>query len=84
MLPVFDKLFECFWGKEIIYTFSENIKCGHLKKNWVIYHSEGKRLTIGPFLMVTLSTEIMQIYPKHYPQKGVRVIYPDSAVTENA
>ena len=30
-----------------------------------------------------LSNKIMQNYPKVYPQKGVKVIYPDAVVTEN-
>ena len=33
--------------------------------------------------MLILSNNIMQNYPKHYPQKGVRVIYPDYVVMEN-
>ena len=33
--------------------------------------------------MVILSNKIMQNYPKNYPQKGVRVIYPDAVVTDN-
>ena len=33
--------------------------------------------------MVIVSNKIMQNYPKNYPQKGVRVIYPDYVVTEN-
>ena len=33
--------------------------------------------------MVILSNKIMQNYAKIYPQKGVRVIYPEYVVTEN-
>ena len=33
--------------------------------------------------MVILSIEIMQNHQKIYPQKGLRVIYPDDVVTEN-
>ena len=33
--------------------------------------------------MIILSNKIMQNYPQNYPQKGVKVIYPDSVVTEN-
>ena len=33
--------------------------------------------------MVILSNKIMQNYSINYPQKEVRVIYPDSVVTEN-
>ena len=34
-------------------------------------------------LMVFLSNKIKQKYPKNYPPKGFRVIYPDSVVTKN-
>ena len=34
-------------------------------------------------VMVILYNKIMQYYPKFYPQKGVRIIYIDSVVTEN-
>ena len=51
MLPVFDKLFRyVFWERDNFVHFSENIKYGDLKKNMVIYHEEGKRLTFGLFL----------------------------------
>ena len=63
--------------------FSENIKYGNLKKNMVIYHKEGKKVTIGLFFMVILSNEIMQNCHKNYPQKDIRVIYPDYVLTEN-
>ena len=52
-------------------------------KNAVIYHNEEKRVTIWLFLMVILSNKIMQNYQKNYPQKGVKVIYPDGVVIEN-
>ena len=48
----------------------------------VIYHKDWKRVTIGIFVMVIFSNKTMQNYHKIYPQKGVRVIYPDSVVTE--
>ena len=60
---------------------SENVKYGHLKKYMVIYHKEGKRVTIGLFLMVILSNKIVQDYHKSYPQKGVRV--NDSVIMES-
>ena len=41
---------------------------------------KGNDLTVS---MVILSNIIMQITLNNYPQKGVRVIYPDSVVTEN-
>ena len=34
--------------------------------------------------MVILSNKNMQNYHENYPQKGVRVIYPDSMVKENS
>ena len=33
--------------------------------------------------MVIVSNKIMQNYQNNYPQKGVRVVYPDYVVTEN-
>ena len=41
---------------------------------------KGNNLTV---FMVILSNKIMQNHPKNYPQKGVRVIYPNVVVTEN-
>ena len=35
------------------------------------------------FFMEILSDKTMQNHPKKYPKKGVKVIYPDSVVTEN-
>ena len=47
MLPVFDKLFRFFLlEREYFIHFPENIKCGNLKKNRVIYHNELKGVTI--------------------------------------
>ena len=65
-----------FRERDNLVHFSEDV-------NMVIYHKEGKRVMIGLFLMVILSNKIMQNYHKNHPQKGVRVIYPDSVVTKN-
>ena len=47
MLPVSDKLFAFYLKvREDLVNFSENIKCGNLKKNRAIYHNEEKRVTI--------------------------------------
>ena len=35
-----------FWERGYFVHFSENIKCGDLEKNGVIFHNEGKRVTI--------------------------------------
>ena len=68
-----------FWEGWYFEFFTENIKCGNLKKNRVIYHNEEKRVTIWLVFKVIFSNKIIQ----NYPQKGVRVIYPNSVVTEN-
>ena len=46
MLPVLIYCSGIFGGKRNIGSTSENIKCGNLKKNRVIYHNEEKRLMI--------------------------------------
>ena len=53
------------------------------KENWVIYHSEEKRVTIWLVFMVILSNKIMQNYRNNYPQKRVMVITHYAVVTEN-
>ena len=37
----------CFEGGDNFVHLSENIKYGNLRKNTIIYHKEGKRVTIG-------------------------------------
>ena len=53
------------------------------KKSRVIYHYEGKMVTIWLIFMVILFNKIMHNYQNNYPQKGVMVIAPDAVVTEN-
>ena len=43
----------------------------------------GKKVTLLTSFMSILSNKTMQNYPKNYPQKGVRVICPDSVVMNN-
>ena len=70
-----------FGGKINIKSISENIKCGNLKGNRIIYHNEKKGNGLTGFYGI-LSNKIMQNYQNNYPQKGVMVIYPDAVVTE--
>ena len=72
-----------FGGKINIDNTSENIKCGNLMKNRVIYQNEEKKGNNLSVFMVILSNKSMQNYPKNHPPKGVRVIYPDSVVMKN-
>ena len=58
-----------FGGKINIGNTPENIKYGNLKKNWVIYHNEEKRVTTRPVFMLILSNKIMQHYQKTTPKK---------------
>ena len=44
--PILINCLVIFWQRECFVHFSENIKCGNLKKYRVIYHNEGKRVTI--------------------------------------
>ena len=60
--------------------FSGNVKYGNEKK--VIYHKDEKRVTIGLFYGNS-PNKIMQNYHKNYPQKEVRVIYPNSMITKS-
>ena len=53
------------------------------KKGRVIYHSEGKGVTIWLISMVIFPNKIMQNYQKKYPKKGVMVITPDAVVITN-
>ena len=50
MLPVFDQLFGFCWERHNSVKFSENIKCGNLNKNRVIYHNDKKRIIVGLFI----------------------------------
>ena len=79
-------MFTCsdfLWEREYFVHFSENIKCGNLNKNRLIYHIKEKRVTILLVFMVILSSKIMQNYPKITPKKWVRVISPHAMVTGN-
>ena len=49
MILVFDKLFGYCLGRDNFVHFYGKIKYGNLKKNMVIYHKEGKRVTLGLF-----------------------------------
>ena len=70
ILHVFDTLSRYFWGKINIEYTSENINCCNFKKNWVIDHNEGKRVTIWLVFMVMLSNKIMQNHQKLPPKRG--------------
>ena len=46
MLPILINCSGVFWEREYLVQFSENIRCGNLKKNRVIDHNEEKRVSI--------------------------------------
>ena len=49
-----------FRERDNFVRFSENIKYVHLKKNMVIYHKEGKRVTIGLVYMIKTILSLSQ------------------------
>ena len=71
-----------FGGKRNIGNKSENIKCGNLKKigYFTIMRENGNNLTVfnGSFVQ-----ENHAKLPNNFPQKGVRVIYPNYVVMGN-